>query len=167
MLLKRQSHYAIPGILINDWRNVIQLFLFIDTIVIGMDKQGDKSFRMDSDWGGYYIPRRFFHVGKDDELYEIDEEGKPSPYQQKLVTRIVDDVWGLSWFFNKPNLRVLITAITENGFGFVRDKLGPIPKDWFYTVQTLEAEINRELDKMHQEYPDDYNRSKRPDIIKK
>jgi hypothetical protein len=140
---------------------------FSDTIVIGIDKQGDKSFRMDSDWGGYYIPRRFFHVGKDDELYEIDEEGKPSPYQQKLVTRIVDDVWGLSWFFNKPNLRVLITAITENGFGFVRDKLGPIPKDWFYTVQTLEAEINRELDKMHQEYPDDYNRSKRPDIIKK
>ena len=140
---------------------------FSDTVVIGIDKLDDKRFRMDADWGSYYIPRRFFHVGDDDELYESNEDGKPSSFRQKLITRIVDDVWGLSWFFNKPNLRVLITAITENGFGFVRDKLAPIPKDWFYTVQTLEAEINRELDKMHQEYPDDYNRSKRPDIIKK
>lgn len=137
-----------------------------ETIVIGIEKLGDKRFRMDADWGGYYIPRRFFFVGDDDELYESDDDdGKPSAFNQKLLTRIVDDVWGLSWFFNKPNLRVLVTAITKNGFGFERNQLGSIPKDWFYTVQTLEGEINRELDDMHKEYPDDYNRRKRPDIV--
>ena len=31
--------------------------------------------------------------------------------------------------------------------------------------QTLEGEINRELDEMHKEYPDDYNRRKRPDVF--
>lgn len=138
---------------------------FSETIVIGIDKLSGNHYRMDSDWDGYYIPRRFFHVGEDDELYETDEEGKPTSYQQKLVSRIVDDVWGLSWFFNKPNLRVLVTAITDNGFGLQRNKLGPIPKDWYYTVQTLESEINSQLDEMHQKYPDDYNRAKRPDIV--
>ena len=139
---------------------------FPDNIVIGIDKLGEKSFRMDSDWGSYYIPRRFFYVGDDDELYESDgDDNKPSIYQQKLITRIVDDIWSLSWFFNKPKLRVLITAITENGFGFQRNELGPIPKDWFYTVQTLESEINRELDEMHKKYPDDYYRGKRPDTF--
>lgn len=139
---------------------------FTDNIVIGIDKLGEKRFRMDSDWGGYYIPRRFFYVGDDDELYESDgDDDKPSMYNQKLITRIVDDVWGLSWFFNRPKLRVLVTAITDNGFGFQRNLLGPIPKDWFYTVQTLENEINRKLDEMHKEYPDDYNRGKRPDVF--
>jgi len=138
---------------------------FSDNVVIGIDKLSDKRFRMDSDWGGYYIPRRFFHVGDDDELYETDEEGKPSSFRQKLITRIVDDVYGLSWFFNKPNLRVLVTAITDNGLGFQRNKLGPIPKDWFYTVQTLESEINQALDEMHQQYPNDYFKGKRPDIV--
>ena len=137
-----------------------------DNIVIGIDKLREKYFRMDSDWGSYYIPRRFFYVGDDDELYESDgDDFKPSNYHQKLITRIVDDVWSLSWFFNKPKLRVLVTAITDNGFGFQRNELGPIPKDWFYTVQTLEGEINRKLDEMHKEYPDDYNRRKRPDVF--
>ena len=136
-----------------------------DTVVIGIDKLSDKRFRMDSDWGGYYIPRRFFHVGDDDELYETDEEGKPSSFRQKLITRIVDDVWGLSWFFNKPKLRVLVTAIIEDGFGFQRNKLGPIPKDWYYTVQTLEGEINSQLDEIHQQHPDNYYRDKRLDIV--
>ena len=136
-----------------------------DTVVIGIDKLSDKRFRMDSDWGGYYIPSRFFHVGDDDELYETDEEGKPSSFRQKLITRIVDDVWGLSWFFNKPKLRVLVTAITEDGLGFQRNKLGPIPKDWYYTVQTLEGEINSQLDEIHQQHPDNYYRDKRLDIV--
>ena len=48
---------------------------------------------MDADWGGYYIARRFFYVGDDDELYESDDdEFKPSAYRNKLVTSIVDDV---------------------------------------------------------------------------
>lgn len=137
-----------------------------ENIVIGIDKLGEKRFRMDADWGSYYIPRRFFFVGEDDELYESDsDDGKPSAFNQKLLTRIVDDVWGLSWFFNKPKLRVLVTAVTDSGFGFQRSQLGPIPKDWFYTVQTLEGEINRKLDEMHQQYPDNYNRAKRSDIV--
>ena len=137
-----------------------------EDIVIGIDKLGEKRFRMDADWGSYYIPRRFFFVGEDDELYESDgDDGKPSAFNQKLLTRIVDDVWSLSWFFNKPKLRVLVTAVTECGFGFQRSRLGPIPKDWFYTVQTLEGEINRELDEKHKKYPDNYNRAKRPDIV--
>jgi len=43
--------------------------------------------------------------------------------------------------------------------------MGAKVKDWYYTVQTLEGEINRQLDEMHQQYPDDYNRGKRPDIV--
>lgn len=139
-----------------------------ENVIIGIDKIGKKRFRMDADWGGYYIARRFFYVGEDDELYESDDDDfKPTAYRHKLITSIVDDVSGLSWFFNKPNLRVLVTAITKNGFGFMRNELGPIPKDWYYTVQTLEGEINLALDEHHQEYPDDYNKGKRPDIIEK
>ena len=40
-----------------------------------------------------------------------------------------------------------------------------IPKDWFYTVQTLESEINRELDELHKQYPNSYNKKKRPDFF--
>ena len=137
-----------------------------DNIVISIDKLGDKRFRMNSDWGDYYIPERFFYVGDDDELYESDgDDDKPSLYHQKIITRIVDDVYGLSWFFNKPKLRVLVTAITDNGFGSQRYQLEPIPKDWFYTVQTLEGEINRELDELHKKYANEYNKGKRPDVF--
>lgn len=137
-----------------------------DNIVISIDKLGDKRFRMNSDWGDYYIPKRFFYVGDDDELYESDgDDDKPSLYHQKIITRIVDDVYGLSWFFNKPKLRVLVTAITDNGFGSQRYQLEPIPKDWFYTVQTLEGEINRELEELHKKYANEYNKGKRPDVF--
>jgi hypothetical protein len=154
------------GITISNRKHKESAEEFSDNVVIGIDKIGKKRFRMDADWASYYVPTRFFYVGEDDELYEDDsDDGRPSMYQQKLVDRIVDDVWGLSWFFNKPNLRVLITAITDNGLGFVRNKLDSIPKDWFYTVQTLEAEVNQKLDEMHKKYPDDYNRRKRPDNI--
>ena len=137
-----------------------------DNIVISIDKLGDKRFRMNSDWGDYYIPERFFYIGDDDELYESDgDDDKPSLYHQKIITRIVDDVYGLSWFFNKPKLRVLVTAITYNGVGSQRYQLEPIPKDWFYTVQTLEGEINRELEELHKKYPNEYNKGKRPDVF--
>ena len=52
--------------------------------MISIDKLGDKRFRMNSDWGDYYIPKRFFYVGDDDELYESDgDDDKPSLYHQK------------------------------------------------------------------------------------
>lgn len=138
-----------------------------DTIVLSIEKVFGDRYRIDSDYESYYVPRRFFYVGDDDELYEDnrDENGKPGFYQRKLITRIVDDVWGLSWFFNKPNLRVLVTAITESGFGFAPNKLSTIPSDWYYTIQTLEKEINKELDEKHKKYPNDYFKRKRPDVF--
>ena len=135
-----------------------------ETVVIEIDKLGKKFFRMDAASGGYYIPQRFFYVGEDDELYVCDDDDfNPSVYRKKLVTCIVEDVTSLSWFFNKPNLRVLVTALTKSEDKHNPSELGPIPKDWFYTVQTLESEINYSLDEVHQEYPDNYYRNKRPD----
>ena len=58
-----------------------------------------------------------------------------------------------------------VTAITESGFGFAPNKLSTIPSDWYYTIQTLEKEINKELDEMHKKYPDDYFKRKRPDVF--
>ena len=127
-----------------------------ENVVISIEKLSDRHFRMDAEWKGYYIPRRYFFVGDDDELYESDDDGKPSAYNQKIVSRIVYNVWGLSWFFNKPKLRVLVTATTKDGVQ------ASIPKDWFYTVQTLESDVNRELDEMHKQQPNNYNRRKRP-----
>lgn len=86
-----------------------------ETVVIEIDKLGKKFFRMDAASGGYYIPQRFFYVGEDDELYVCDDDDfNPSVYRKKLVTCIVEDVTSLSWFFNKPNLRVLVTALTKS-----------------------------------------------------
>ena len=62
-------------------------------------------------------------------------------------------------------LYMTVTAITDNGFGSQRYQLEPIPKDWFYTVQTLEGEINRELEELHKKHPNEYNKGKRPDVF--
>lgn len=136
-----------------------------DTLVIGIERRDKYHFMMKSHPDGYYIPERAFRVGDDDELYEYDRSDNMEKTWRLMSTVIADDVWGISWFFNKPKIRVLLTAIEENYVGFAPDKLGPIPNDWYYTVQTLEGEINSKLDKMHQEYPDDYNRRKRPDVV--
>ena len=37
-----------------------------------------------------------------------------------------------------------------------------IPDDWHNSVKTLEDDINREIERMREEYPDDYYRLKRP-----
>ena len=59
---------------------------------------------------------------------------------EEYIQQIADDVSSLAWFFHKPNLKVLVIAYTEEGEGNQRNKIGPVPKDWFYTVQTLEAD---------------------------
>ena len=41
-------------------------------------------------------------------------------------------------------------------------EIGPVPTDWFYTVQTLEGDINRKLDDMYKEEPDKFYKEKRP-----
>ena len=85
--------------------------------------------------------------------------------RQPFVQQIADDVSSLAWFFHKPNLKVLVIAYTQDEEGKQRYKIGPVPKDWYYTVQTLETDINRALDENNKEYPDNYYRDKRPDIF--
>ena len=136
-----------------------------DTIVIELSKiPGKHHFRLDSHQDSYYIPRRFFHVGTDDELYQDAREGKKQTQYlyDKIVQQIADDVFSLSWFFHKPNLKVLVIAYAEESDASHRYKIGPVPTDWFYTVQTLEGDINRKLDDMYKEEPDKFYKEKRP-----
>ena len=80
----------------------------------------------------------------------------------KIVQQIADDVYSLSWFFHKPNLKVLVIAYAEESDASHRYKIGPVPTDWFYTVQTLEGDINRKLDDMYKEELNKYYKEKRP-----
>jgi hypothetical protein len=135
-----------------------------DTVVIELSKiPGKHHFRLDSHQDSYYIPRRFFHVGTDDELYQDAREGKQQTQYtyDKIVQQIADDVFSLSWFFHKPNLKVLVIAYAEESDASHRYEIGPVPTDWFYTVQTLERDINRKLDDMYKEEPDKYYKEKR------
>ena len=95
-------------------------------------------------------------MGTDDELYQDAREGKQQTQYtyDKIVQQIADDVYSLSWFFHKPNLKVLVIAYTEESDASHRYKIGPVPTDWFYTVQTLEGDINRKLDDMYKEEGD-------------
>ena len=103
-------------------------------------------------------------MGTDDELYQDAREGKQQTQYtyDKIVQQIADDVFSLSWFFHKPNLKVLVIAYAEESDASHRYKIGPIPTDWFYTVQTLEGDINRKLDDMYKEEGDKYYKEKRP-----
>lgn len=135
------------------------------TVVIELSKiPGKHHFRLDSHQDSYYIPRRFFHVGTDDELYQDAREGKQQTQYtyDKIVQQIADDVYSLSWFFHKPNLKVLVIAYAEESDASYRYEIGPVPTDWFYTVQTLEGDINRKLDDMYKEEPDKFYKEKRP-----
>ena len=135
------------------------------TVVIELSKiPGKHHFRLDSHQDSYYIPRRFFHVGTDDELYQDAREGKQQTQYtyDKIVQQIADDVYSLSWFFHKPNLKVLVIAYADESDASYRYEIGPVPTDWFYTVQTLEGDINRKLDDMYKEEPDKFYKEKRP-----
>lgn len=136
-----------------------------DTIVLEIINDGNNYFRIDSHIDSYYIGMRHFYVGDDDELYECDRDGKRNQFNQTIITRLVDDVYGLSYFFNKPNLRVLVTARVLKDKEHYTYETTTIPKDWYYTVQTLESDINRELDRLHQKYPNNYYKEKRPDVF--
>lgn len=140
-----------------------------DTVVIEIEKiYGKTHFRLNSHPDSYYIPTRFFHVGTDDELYQNAPDGKEQTEYNydKIVQQIADDVSSLAWFFHKPNLKVLVIAYTQDDDGKQRYEIGPVPKDWYYTVQTLESDINRALDENRKEFPDNFYCHKRPDIFK-
>lgn len=136
-----------------------------DTIVLEVIEDRKNLFRIQSLDDSYYIGPRNFYVGDDDELYECRGDGSSSPYTQKIITRLVDDVYGLYYFFNKPNLRVLVTARIEKDKEKYEYENVTIPKDWYYTIQTLESDVNRELDKLFQKYPNSYYKEKRPDVF--
>lgn len=163
ILMDLESH----GITVSNRKKLDSSEELSDTIVLRIEKVLGDRYRIDSDDDSYYLPKRFFYIGDDDELYvdERDEYGRPGRNQYTLIKRIVDDIWGLSYFFNKPNLRVLVTAIEESGLGYAPDNLKTIPSDWYYTIQTLEKEINKALDEKHKENPDYYFREKRPDVF--
>jgi len=142
-----------------------------DTVVISIDKirKNEHMYRIDAHWGSYYIPRRFCYVGDDDELYQLcgcAVNGYKYP-KQKIVDLIAEDVHALSWFFHKPNLKVFATSISKNFLGFRPNELSEIPKDWYYTVQTLDTDINKKLESLYKEYPEDYYKGKLPDIVRR
>ena len=136
-----------------------------ETITLEIDKIRSKEdiYRIDGDWDGYYIPRRFCHVGKDGQLYQhIEEKEDEVKYQySRIVKQIADDVNSLMWFFNKHNLRVhCISVGSYEEFKTNSDRR--IPDDWHQAVKTLEEDINSEVEKMRGEYPDDHYQLKRP-----
>lgn len=110
---------------------------------------------------GYYIPRRDCHVGKDGKLYlgTKENENEASQYKQ-IVYQISEDVNGMSWFFNKHNLRV--RCLRARYYDDSQNEDLSIPDDWHVSVKTLEEDINREILRRQEEYPDDYYHQKRP-----
>ena len=133
-----------------------------ETITLEIDRiRKMDSFTIHSDEKGYYIPRRYCHVGKDGKLYQGTEEkeNENSQYRQ-IVYQIAEDVNGISWFFDKHNLRVRCQRARE--LDEPQDNDFSIPEDWHMSVKTLEDDINSEIAKRQEEYPDDHFHSKRP-----
>ena len=136
-----------------------------ETITLEIDKIRSKEdiYRIDCDWDGYYIPRRFCHVGKDGQLYQhIEEKKDETKYQySRIVKQIADDVNSLIWFFNKHNLKV--HCISVGSYDESKDNTDrSIPDDWHQSVKTLEEKINSEVEQMRDEFPDDHYQLKRP-----
>ena len=135
-----------------------------ETIILEIDKirKTEDVYRIDSDWNGYYVPRRFCHVGKDGILLQgIETKENEGGQYQKIVYQIAEDINSISWFFNNHHLKVQCVHIRANdGSECSNDK--SIPDDWHNSVKTLEDDINSEIERMREEYPDDYYRLKRP-----
>ena len=154
------------GITISNRKSLDSTEELSDIIVIIIDKEGDRHFRMSSHPDSYYIPSRYFRVGDDsDELYEYNQHDRSEKTWRKISTCIIEDVEGLAWFFNKPKLRVFLTAHIKNK-ETKEYEYCQIPEDWFYSVHTLEDEINNALAAKEKKYKDYHNTMKRPDIPK-
>ena len=136
-----------------------------ETIILEIDKIREKEdiYRIDCDWDGYYIPRRFCHVGKDGQLYQnIEErENETKSYYLKIVKQIADDVNGISWFFNKHPLKVRCLSVGSYDEAQANPDR-PIPDDWHISIKTLEDDINSEVERMEGEFPNDHYQYKRP-----
>lgn len=144
-----------------------------DEIIICLDPDvlGAANYRLDPQHGCYYIPKRFCYM-KDGELYmdyRSDKKNRDERECDKISTQLADELWGLSWFFNKPNLHIRVKTYAPNGyaFGFGPNELADITDDWPECIKRLEDEVNAKYRKMREEYPDDYYRAKRKDVPKK
>ena len=119
------------------------------------------TFSIYCDEKGYYIPRRESHVGKDGILYQgLEVKEREGGQYQQIVYQIADDVNCLCWFFNKHNLRIRCQRARYLGDSESEDY--SIPDDWHQSLKTLEVDINSEIARRQEEYPDDYNHFKRP-----
>ena len=138
-----------------------------ETITLEIDKIREADvYRIDSDWKGYYVPRRFCHVGKDGMLYQGSDakEKEEGGRYNKTAYQIAEDVNSLSWFFNNHHLKVRCQSNKANNDSEDgTDK--HIPDDWHISIKTLEDDINSEIQRMQEEHSDDHYRLKRPIIL--
>jgi hypothetical protein len=139
-----------------------------ETITLEIDKirKTEDVYRIDSDRKGYYIPRRFCHVGKDGILYQDIEakEKEEGGRYNKIACQIAEDVNSLSWFFNHHHLKVRCQSVDANNAS-EDDTDKHIPDDWHIAIKTLEDDINSEIQRMQEKCSDDYFRLKRPIVI--
>ena len=135
----------------------------IITLEIDKIRKKEDIYRIDCDWDGYYIPRRFCHVGKDDQLYQHieEEENETKSQYRRIVKQIADDVNSISWFFNKHSLKVRCLSVCSCDETQVNPDQA-IPDDWHISVKTLEDDINNEIERMEGEFSDDNYHYKRP-----
>lgn len=149
------------GICVSNRKRLDSEELLSDTLVLEINKVSDRQFQIGSYMGNYYIPTRWCYIGDDDELYLCTERGeKRENYTKtKVVDLIAEDVCGIAWFFNRPNIRVFATA----RLSYMDNTLKEIPTDWFYTVQTIDNDINRRIEELQVDWLNDYNKSKLPD----
>ncbi len=127
------------------------------------DTEEDGVFLIESEDGNYFIPRRDCHIGTNGILYQ-GKEKKEKENEHGLYNRIVyliaEDVRGISWFFNKPNLRV--RCLISRAYAKSANEDRSIPDNWHIAIKTLEDDINNEIAQMRENKSDDYFRKKRP-----
>jgi len=143
-----------------------EITVCLDPGVLGKD-----CFRLDPQHGCYYLPKRFCYM-KDGELYmdyRSDKKNENPAENDKIYSQLADELWSLSWFFNKPNLHIKVRTYTPDGFafGFGPNELADITDEWPECIKRLEGQVNERFRKMREEYPDDYYRGKRKDVPKK
>lgn len=109
-------------------------------------------YRIESYENGFYIPERLFYIGEDDELYQVTGNALDGfgYTNRSLVEEIADDVYELSFYFDKPNLQVFVATLDD---AIPAHFQAEIPKEWFYTLHTLEADINRRVKELRRDYP--------------
>lgn len=112
----------------------------------------------------YFVPVRQGAVFAG-ELYQVNDDFYKNPngwspnVSDRLVKLVADDIFALSWFFNKK-LKVRVRARVET-------RIGDIPEDWVDCIQRFEKDVNAEVREIRDKYPDAYFTGKRKDVFDK